>query len=31
MKNRIKSLLIQTAIYTAAAAAFYLLFFRSQF
>jgi len=31
MKNRIKSLLIQTATYAAAAAAFYFIFFRSQF
>lgn len=31
MKNRIKSIAIQTAIYAATAAVFYLLFFRSQF
>jgi hypothetical protein len=30
MKRKLLSLLIQTAVYTATAAAFYLLFFRSQ-
>jgi len=31
MKNRIKSLLIQSMAYAATATAFYFIFFRSQF